>query len=232
MDALPMSAGTMPTTWMPMCGQSWIGAAASFLGMWTLMMTAMMLPSQVPALWRYRRSAGGAGAPAPLLPTALVALGYLLTWAILGAVVYPLGAAATAASMRHPALERAAPLATGLVVLLAGALQFTRWKAHRLDCCRRGYCGRPSGCGPAVPAGTFGAWGQGLRMGLDCIQCCAGLTAVLLVTGIMDMPVMIAVTGAITLERLAPGGQRVARFIGAALVTAGLCLILRAGGLR
>ena len=33
-------------------GQTWLGAAASFLGMWIVMMAAMMLPSLVPMLWR------------------------------------------------------------------------------------------------------------------------------------------------------------------------------------
>ena len=41
-----------------MHGQSWTAAAASFLGMWVVMMAAMMLPSLVPMLSRYRRSVG------------------------------------------------------------------------------------------------------------------------------------------------------------------------------
>jgi predicted metal-binding integral membrane protein DUF2182 len=32
------------------------GAAASFLGMWVVMMVAMMLPSLVPMLWRYHQT--------------------------------------------------------------------------------------------------------------------------------------------------------------------------------
>ena len=35
---------------MPMSGHTWLGAAASFLGMWVVMMVAMMLPSLVPML--------------------------------------------------------------------------------------------------------------------------------------------------------------------------------------
>jgi predicted metal-binding membrane protein len=40
---------------MRMCGRTWPGAAASFLGIWVVMMVAMMLPSLVPLLWRYRQ---------------------------------------------------------------------------------------------------------------------------------------------------------------------------------
>ena len=57
---------------------------------------------------------------------------------------------------------------------------------------------------------------------------CANLTAVLLVIGVMDLRAMAAVTAAITAERLAPGGERVAVIIGAATIGAGLCLIVRA----
>ena len=55
MGGMPMPGGwTMSMTWMRMPGQTWPGAAASFLGMWIVMMVAMMLPSLVPMLWRYR----------------------------------------------------------------------------------------------------------------------------------------------------------------------------------
>jgi len=49
--------------WMRMPGQTWPGAAASFLGMWVVMMVAMMLPSLVPMLWRYRQAVGRTGDP-------------------------------------------------------------------------------------------------------------------------------------------------------------------------
>src|SRR6266516_53679 len=49
---------TMSMAWMRMPGQTWPGAAASFLGMWVVMMVAMMLPSLVPMLLRYRQAVG------------------------------------------------------------------------------------------------------------------------------------------------------------------------------
>src|SRR5450432_4090 len=52
---MPMPGGwTMSMTWMMMPGQTWLGAIASFLGMWLVMMVAMMLPSLAPMLSRYR----------------------------------------------------------------------------------------------------------------------------------------------------------------------------------
>jgi predicted metal-binding membrane protein len=54
---------------------------------------------------------------------------------------------------------------------------------------------------------------------------------ILLVAGMMDLRVMAVVTAAITIERLAPTGERVARAIGAIVVGAALLLITRAVGL-
>jgi hypothetical protein len=59
MGEMPMPGGwSMSMTWMLMPGQTWLDTAASFLGMWVVMMVAMMLPSSVPMLWRYRRAVG------------------------------------------------------------------------------------------------------------------------------------------------------------------------------
>ena len=62
MGGMPMPGGwTMSMTWMRMPGQTWPGAAASFLGMWIVMMVAMMLPALVPMLRRYREAVDQTG---------------------------------------------------------------------------------------------------------------------------------------------------------------------------
>jgi predicted metal-binding membrane protein len=111
-------------------------------------------------------------------------------------------------------------------VLIAGALQFTGWKAHHLA-----YCREAPGRGRTLPADAGTAWRHGLRLGLHCSYCCANLMAILLVIGVMDLRAMAVVTAAITVERLAPAGERVARATGAVVVGAGLLLIARAAGL-
>jgi predicted metal-binding membrane protein len=228
MDAMPMSGdGAMSMAWMPMCGQSWSIAAASFLGTWTIMMAAMMLPSLVPMLWRYRQSVGRAGRWPRALLTALFVLGYFLVWTLLGAAVYPLGSVIMAVTKSYPELARALPLAGGLVVLTAGVLQFTSWKAHHLACCSGRHRPGSHRDGCVSPADPSSALRHGLRLGVHCCQCCAGLTAILLVSGIMDVPAMLAVTAAITLERLAPAGKRVARAIGVLAAGVGMFLIVR-----
>jgi predicted metal-binding membrane protein len=221
MGQMPM--GQMP--WMRMPGQTWAAAAASFLGMWVVMMVAMMLPSLVPVLWRYREAVSRTGETRRGGLTALLAAGYFFVWSLSGMAAFPLGVALTAVEMQRPALARLVPIAVGVVVLVAGALQFTAWKGHHLACCREA-----PWRGGALPLDAGAAWRHGLRLGVHCSSCCAGLTAILLVGGVMDLRVMAVVTAAITVERLAPGerGERVARAIGAVVVGTGLCLIARA----
>ena len=217
---------TMSMAWMRMPGQSWSGAAATFLGMWIVMMVAMMLPSLVPMLWRYRRAMCCARPTRLARLTTFVALGYFFVWTAFGVIAFPLGVALATMTMHLPALSRAAPMATGVVVVIAGALQFSAWKARHLACCRGA-----SGDGLVLKANFATAWRHGVRLGVHCAYCCAGLTAILLVIGVMDLRAMTVVAGAITVERLAPAGQRVARIIGGIVVAAGLFLIVRASGM-
>src|SRR5881392_3502979 len=130
MGGMPMPGGwTMSMAWMRMPGQTWPGAAASFLGMWTVMMVAMMLPSLVPMLWRYRQAVGRTGDGNTGLGwlTTLVGAGYFFVWTAFGLAAFPPGVALAAIEMQLPALARAVPIAVGVVVVIAGALQFTPW---------------------------------------------------------------------------------------------------------
>jgi len=222
MGGMPMPGGwTMSMAWIRMPGQTWPGAMASFLGMWVVMMVAMMLPSLVPMLWRYRQVIGRTGEAHPGRLTSLVGVGYFFVWALFGMAVFPLGVALAATAMQQPALARAVPIAVGVVVLLAGSLEFTAWKARHLARCREA---------PLLAVPNT-AWRFGLRLGLDCCQCCVGLMAILLVIGVMDLRATVVVAAAITVERLARAGYRVARVTGAVVVGAGVFLIARAVGL-
>jgi predicted metal-binding membrane protein len=277
MGEMSMPGGwTMSMAWMRMPGQTWSGTAASFVGMWVVMMVAMMLPSLVPMLWRYRQAVARNGHERPRnqrpgtapgstatvcahvtigetwlgrlsevslgrqsetrpgrlsqmrlgLLTALVGVGYFLVSTAVGMAAFLLGVALATVEMQYPGLARVVPIAVGGVVLIAGALQFTAWKARYLACCRD-----VPGCGRRLPSDAGTAWRHGLRLGLHCNYCCAGLTTVLLVVGVMDLRAMAVVAAAITIERFAPAGERVARAIGAVVVGAGLLLIVRAVGL-
>jgi predicted metal-binding membrane protein len=207
--------------WMRMPDQTWPGVAINFILMWAVMMTAMMLPSVAPMLWRYGRIAGRmAGRMA-----GLVAAGYFAVWMLAGVVTFPIGALLSAAVLSVPALARSAPAAVAVVTVIAGAVQFSAWKSHHLRCCRRALRGENTMS--ATPGATAGeAIHYGLNAGLHCVACCAPLTAVMLVLGIMDLRVMAVVTLAITLERLGPADRRIPHAIGLAAIVAGLSLLL------
>src|SRR3989442_15033476 len=99
------------------------------------------------------------------------------------------GRGVSSASAARP---RAAPIAVGVVVLMAGLLQFTAWKARHLACCR--------------DARTRGrtAWQHGLSLVLHCSQCCLALMAVLLVLGVMDLRAMAVVAAAPPADSVVP----------------------------
>src|SRR6185369_2605809 len=110
MPGMDMPGGwTMSMAWMRMPGQSWPGTAAAFLGMWIVMMVAMMLPAVSPMLWRQS---------GPL--TARVVLGYFAVWTLTGVIAFPLGVALAEAEMRSAASSRAVPVAGGVLIVLSG----------------------------------------------------------------------------------------------------------------
>lgn len=209
-------------TGMTMPQQTWYGAAAGYLGMWMAMMVPMMLPSLVPMLSRYRRSVRGADGIHLHGLTALVGVGYFVIWAVLGTAAYAAGAGVTAVEMRWGKVAQWLPVAAGVVLLVAGGVQFTSWKARQLALCREG-----SGCGCPPAPNALGAWRHGLRLGVRCSLCCGSLMLALLAIGMMDLVAMAAVTLAISAERLAPAPLRVARVAGVAIVVVGVLTIAR-----
>src|SRR5262245_2840808 len=90
---------TMSMAWMRMHEQTWSGAAASFITMWIVMMVAMMLPSLVPMLWRYRQAVGRTGERRLGRLTALVGVGYFFIWTVCGLAAFLLGAVLAAIEM-------------------------------------------------------------------------------------------------------------------------------------
>lgn len=212
MSGMEMPGGwTMSMTWMRMPAQGWSAVAGNFLGMWAVMMLAMMLPVLVPQLRQLR------GAATMLK----FGLAYFGVWIVCGAALFPLGMAYNELAMRSDGLARVTPLLAGTVILAAAALQFTPWKARLLTRCRHD----ESSCGSRNTGRSV--WSAGAQLGLRCVQCCAPLTAVLLVCGVMDVRVMALVTVAISAERLI--SSRFAYVVGACMVVAGCFWIVQFG---
>lgn len=226
MEGMAMPGGwTMSMTWMRMPGQTWLAAAMAFLGMWVVMMVAMMLPPLLPMLRRYRRAVVGINTAHLDWLTAGVAVGYFAVWTLLGMAIFPLGVLFASLAMHVPALASKVPMLAGVVVAIAGAMQFIPWKMHHLNGCRHSL---DHGC-HLRPDGIT-AWRHGLRLGLRCCYCCASQTAVLLAVGAMNPGAMVIVAVAISAERLAPAGERIARATGGVAIAAGVFMVMQSTG--
>ncbi len=218
---MPMPGGwTMSMAWARMCGQTWSGAAAVFAGMWTAMTVAMMLPVLLPVLWRWQAVLEEAHRSRFVV---LMGAGYFAVWIAAGMAMYPLGAGVAALLVQLPPLARAAPLASGLIVALAGGFQLSSAKARYLACCRA----MPR-CREAAPCARFAPLRHGMHLGLHCCGCCAGLTAMLLAVGVMNGWAMMFTATAIAAERFARDGNQAARIVGVLLLVIGGTLIARA----
>ena len=226
MDGMPMPGGwTMSMMWMRMPGQSWAGTAHAFVVMWAAMMVVMMLPAFIAMVLPYRDVIVGASVPHTWRSLVFASAGYFVVWVLVGAALFPLGVAFAAVAMHQPGLARVVPVLAGVCVVLAGAVQFTRWKAHQLAC-----CGEVSASGLSAVtagAGAGAAWRHGLHLGVRCARCCGNLMAILLVVGVMDLAAMAVVTVGITAERFAPWDRELVRRIGVVAVGAGVVMLIR-----
>jgi predicted metal-binding membrane protein len=224
MGEIPMpGGGSLSMVWLPGCGQTWLDAASAFVYMWTVMMATMMLPSSAPELqhmWQDAHAAWGIAAARSALLTVACCL---LTWAAAGMIVFIVGNALAATSLNTPALARLLRIGSATAVVIAGAVQFTSWKARRIACAVTVRC-------EGIRARA--ACKQGVRLALHSGCCCANLMAVLCVVGVMDPWAMAAITAAMTLERLAPAHAWAVRCIGIAVVATGLAMIARTIGFR
>ena len=217
---------SMSMAWMTMGSQPPAGRAAMFLGMWTVMMVAMMLPSVMPvvllhrSLMASRAGRGEAGAGSNLL----LLTGYFAVWTGFGAFAYLIGTSMTGAAMRSASLSRSVPAATGVVLVLAGVYQLTSWKQACLSHCRSplDFFARHQIRRPADSL-MFG-----VHHGAYCAACCWALMAIQLALGVMSLPLMAAVAMVIYLEKCWKHGEKLASVVGMLAVMGGALLVLRA----
>jgi len=214
----PVARLTMPGT------SNWSAAnLAAIFAMWGVMMAAMMLPSALPMTLTFvdlsRRSGDGARG------RAFVAA-YLAAWLLFSV-------AATAAQWVLQKLDWVDPMivstSTGLtaaLLLIAGIYQFSPLKRVCLSRCRT-----PLGflLGEWRP-GISGSFVMGLRHGLYCVGCCWALMALLFVGGAMNLAWIAALSIAVALEKMVPGGERLSAALGVVLVFVGLVKLLALSG--
>jgi predicted metal-binding membrane protein len=193
------------------------GVAAIFVVAWTLMTTAMMLPTALPLLLLFRRLT--AARPNAALLTAAVVAGYLLTWALFGAVAH-LGDLGIhlAVSQSHWLEDRSWLIAAGTVTL-AGVYQFTPLKYFCLDKCRSPFSFIVShwhGKAPAVEALRLG-----VSHGVFCVGCCWSLMLLMFAVGAGNLGWMLVLGAAMSVEKNLPIGRSLSLPLGVLLLAAG-----------
>jgi len=193
------------------------GPLGWFLGVWIVMMAAMMLPSAIPTVTLY---AGLAKDRTSLAPLFFVA-GYLTVWAAAGLAAFALATVGGPVAGGVLDWERGGRWAAGATLLLAAAYQLTPFKDACLVRCR-------------VPiAFLLGSWrpgrSGGLRMGMThgawCAGCCWALMAALFALGVMSIAWTALVAALVALEKILPW-RRVATWgTGALLAVLGVLLL-------
>jgi predicted metal-binding membrane protein len=187
-----------------------LGTLGWFVGVWVVMMAAMMFPSLAPTVALYARMA--TDRLAPLLFTA----GYLVVWSAAGAVAYAIARAGGAIAGDVLAWDRAGRWVAGATLLVAAAYELTPLKDVCLAKCR-------SPLGFLIGAwrgGPGGALQMGARHGAWCVGCCWALMASLFALGVMSIAWMAVVAAIIAVEKMLPW-RRVATY-----GTAGILLAL------
>jgi predicted metal-binding membrane protein len=206
--AMGNGPGTMGLTVLP------------FLGLWLVMMAAMMLPSVGPVavLWT-RLITGATAGSARILRMTLFLSGYLLAWTAVGAVAF--GALLGADRLLTASPTAAKWLGVGIFVA-AGAYQLTPWKDWCLRRCR-------SPIGSLMYYAGFRGRGRDLRVGLHhgatCAGCCWGLMILLVAVGVMNILAMAALAVVIFAEKLWRYGRPFGRAVGVVLVAVGILAI-------
>jgi predicted metal-binding membrane protein len=197
-----------------------LGTLGWFLGVWIVMMAAMMFPSIAPTVALYARITKERS---PLRPW-LFAGGYLLTWAAAGAVAYVIGVTATTIWGDALAWGTAGHGLAGATLIVAAIYEVTPLK----DVCL-GKCRSPLGV-------LLGSWREGgsgaVRMGAKngawCVGCCWALMASLFALGIMSISWMAFVAGIIAVEKTVPWRRRVVTYATSAVLLVLGVLVLAA----
>jgi predicted metal-binding membrane protein len=194
-----------------------LGALGWFVGVWVVMMGAMMFPSVAPTVALYARMTKARSPSSPFV----FAGGYLLTWAAAGVAAYAVGKATSTLLGDDLQWGNAGRAIAGTTLLAAAVYELTPLK----DVCL-GKCRSPLGM-------LLGSWRDGglgaLRMGVKngawCVGCCWGLMASLFALGVMSVIWMAVVAGLIATEKTLPWGRPAACGTAVVMLALGVMLL-------
>ena len=202
-----------------MDGGPWtgLGTFGWFLGIWVVMMAAMMFPSVAPTVALYSRMSQRSRY-APLAFTT----GYLVTWAAAGVVAFLIGVVLSSVAGGQLSWDHAGRPLAGATLIVAAIYELTPLKNACLGKCRS-------------PLGLLlGSWRDGwtgaLRMGTTngawCVGCCWALMASLFALGVMSILWMAVVAGLIAMEKTLPWRRTATHGTALVLVALGVLVLV------
>jgi predicted metal-binding membrane protein len=202
-----------------MDGGPWteLGTLAWFLGVWVVMMAAMMFPSVAPTVALYSRMTRSRTPVAPILFT----LGYLVAWAGVGLLAFVVATLGGRVFGDVLVWERAGRWVAGATLVVAAVYELTPLK----DVCL-GKCRSPLGfLLGSWRDGAVGGLQMGVRHGGWCIGCCWALMASLFALGVMSVVWMAFVAGLIAFEKLIPWRRAATCGVASLLLVLGVLVI-------
>jgi predicted metal-binding membrane protein len=173
-----------------------LGTLGWFIGIWVVMMAAMMLPAVAPTIALYTQMTRRRGLARPFAFTT----GYLVVWGAAGIAAYGLYSLARHVLGSQLAWHSGGRLLCSAVLTIAAIYELTPLKNACLSKCRSPL---------AFLLGTWrddvrGAFGMGSKHAAWCLGCCWALMAALFALGVMSVLWMAVVAALITIEKLAP----------------------------
>jgi predicted metal-binding membrane protein len=196
-----------------------LGTLGWFLGVWVVMMAAMMFPSVSPTVALYSRMTRSRAPLAPLVFTS----GYLLTWTAAGLVAFAISNLGASLLGDELSWDAAGRWVAGGILAAAALYELTPLKDVCLGKCR-------SPLGFLLGSWRGGAWGalqMGAKHGAWCVGCCWALMAALFALGVMSIAWMAFVAALIAAEKMLPwrraatyGTALILLLLGVLLVTA------------
>ena len=204
--AVSRDMGVMP-------GTMGLGFVA-FVGVWTLMMAAMMLPSITPVASLYARTMRDHRARR----VSLLAAGYLVVWASVGLVAFGLATGAERLANDAPGWAQAAAV---LSCVVCGTYQMTALKDRCLQRCRSplGHLMRYTSF-----RGRLADTRVGLHHGAWCVACCWSLMVLLITFGVMSVVAMVVLAAVILAEKLLAPGRWFSVAVGVGAVALGVAI--------
>ena len=168
-----------------------LGPIEDFATVWVVMMAAMMLPSAIPVVLEFARTAEGRRGWQ--VATGVLAVTYLGVWLVFGVVCYVVY---TAAGMPWPSQ----PMVTGLALALAGVYSISPIKRASQARCRE-LCALH---GPLPFNLMRSAAVAGVRYGLSCLGCSAALMVAMVLIGMSSLWWAVILGIVVLIYKLAP----------------------------